>query len=81
MERRVAEQVIQIERANRLKRFLSPQVADLVLASSTMEPLESHRREVAVVFCDLRGFTAFAEIAEPEEVMNVCGSITRRSAC
>jgi adenylate cyclase len=71
LERRVAEQVIQIERANRLKRFLSPQVADLVLASPTMEPLESHRREVAVVFCDLRGFTAFAEIAEPEEVMNV----------
>ena len=62
---------MQIERASRLKRFLSPQVADLVLASSTLEPLESHRREVTVVFCDLRGFTAFAEIAEPEEVMNV----------
>ena len=45
------------------------------------EPLESHRREVAVVFCDLRGFTAFAEIAEPEEVRLFCGSITRRSAC
>jgi CheY-like chemotaxis protein len=73
LERRVAEQVIQIERANRLKRFLSPQVADLVLASPTMEPLESHRREVAVVFCDLRGFTGFAELAEPEEVMNVLG--------
>ena len=71
LERRVAEQVIQIERANRLKRFLSPQVADLVLASPTMEALESHRREVTVVFCDLRGFTAFAEIAEPEEVMAV----------
>src|SRR5271167_2066198 len=71
LERRVAEQVIQIERANRLKRFLSPQVADLVLASPTLEPLESHRREVTVVFCDLRGFTAFAEIAEPEEVMKV----------
>ena len=71
LERRVAEQVIEIERASRLKRFLSPQVADLVLASPTMEPLESHRREVTVVFCDLRGFTAFAEIAEPEEVMAV----------
>jgi class 3 adenylate cyclase len=71
LERRVAEQVIQIERANRLKRFLSPQVADLVLASPAMEPLESHRREVTVVFCDLRGFTAFAEIAEPEEVMAI----------
>ena len=63
--------MIQIERASRLKRFLSPQVADLVLASPTLEPLESHRREVTVVFCDLRGFTAFAETAEPEEVMTV----------
>jgi adenylate cyclase len=71
LERRVAEQVIEIERASRLKRFLSPQVVDLVLASPTMEALESHRREVTVVFCDLRGFTAFAEIAEPEEVMAV----------
>ena len=71
LERRVAEQVIEIERASRLKRFLSPQIADLVLASATMEALDSHRREVTVVFCDLRGFTAFAEIAEPEEVMAI----------
>jgi class 3 adenylate cyclase len=71
LERRVAEQVIQIERASRLKRFLSPQVADLVLASATMEALQSHRREITVVFCDLRGFTGFAEIAEPEEVMAI----------
>ena len=71
LERRVAEQVVQIERASRLKRFLSPQVADLVLASPTLKPLESHRREVTVVFCDLRGFTAFAETTEPEEVMTV----------
>ena len=71
LERRVAEQVIQIERASRLKRFLSPQVADLVLASATMEALESHRREITAIFCDLRGFTAFAEIAEPEEVMAI----------
>ena len=71
LERRVAEQVVQIERASRLKRFLSPQVADLVLASPNLEPLESHRREVTVVFCDLRGFTAFAETTEPEEVMTV----------
>jgi class 3 adenylate cyclase/CheY-like chemotaxis protein len=71
LEQRVAEQVIQIERASRLKRFLSPQVADLVQSSPTMEALESHRREVTVVFCDLRGFTAFAEVAEPEEVMAV----------
>jgi len=71
LERRVAAQIVQIERAGRLKRFLSPQIADLVLASPTMEALESHRREVTVVFCDLRGFTAFAETAEPEEVMTV----------
>src|SRR5271165_1100941 len=50
LERRVAEQVVQIERAGRLKRFLSPQVADLVRASPTMEPRESHRREVTVAF-------------------------------
>ena len=71
LERQVADQVVQIERAGRLKRFLSPQIADLVLASPTMEALGSHRREVTVVFCDLRGFTAFAETAEPEEVMAV----------
>jgi adenylate cyclase len=71
LERRVADQLIQIERAGRLKRFLSPQVADLIMASPTIDPLESHRREVTVVFCDLRGFTAFAETAEPEEVMAV----------
>jgi adenylate cyclase len=71
LQRRVAEQVVQIERASRLKRFLSPQVADLVLASPTLKPLESHRREVTVVFCDLRDFTAFAETTEPEEVMTV----------
>jgi class 3 adenylate cyclase len=71
LERRVAEQVTEIERASRLKRFLPPQIADLVLASVTMEALQSHRREVTVVFCDLRGFTAFAEIAEPEEVMAI----------
>jgi adenylate cyclase len=71
LERRVSEQVTQIERANRLKRFLSPQIAELVLASATMDALSSHRREVTVVFCDLRGFTAFSEIAEPEEVMAV----------
>ena len=71
LERRVAEQLVQIERASRLKRFLPPQVADLIQASPTMEALESHRREITVVFCDLRGFTAFAEAAEPEEVMAV----------
>jgi adenylate cyclase len=71
LEQRVAEQVAQIERVSRLKRFLSPQIAELILSSSTYEPLASHRRQVTVVFADLRGFTAFAETAEPEEVMTV----------
>lgn len=71
LEQRVAEQVGQIERVSRLKNFLSPQVAELVVSSGNEGMLESHRREVTVVFCDLRGFTAFAEAAEPEEVMTV----------
>jgi len=70
LEQRVEEQVAEIERIGRLKRFLSPQVAQLV-SSGDERVLESHRREVTVVFCDLRGFTAFAEAAEPEEVMSV----------
>src|SRR5882724_9082997 len=70
LEQRVEEQVAEIERIGRLKRFLSPQVAQLV-SSGDERVLESHRREVTVVFCDLRGFTAFAETAEPEEVMTV----------
>ena len=72
LEQKVAAQISEIERVNRLRRFLPEQVANLVVASSEADdPLKSHRREVTVVFCDLRGFTAFAEIAEPEEVMNV----------
>lgn len=71
LEQRVSEQLAQIERVSRLKRFLSPQVAELILSSSPYEALASHRRQVSIVFCDLRGFTAFAEIAEPEEVMAV----------
>ena len=70
LEQRVKDQVAEIERIGRLKRFLSPQVAQLV-SSGDERVLESHRREVTVVFCDLRGFTAFAEAAEPEEVMTV----------
>jgi len=70
LEQRVQEQVAEIERIGRLKRFLSPQVAKLI-SSGDERVLESHRREVTVVFCDLRDFTAFAESAEPEEVMNV----------
>ena len=72
LEARVAAQVGEIERMSRLKRFLSPQIADVVAASGEAQSLlESHRREVSVLFCDLRGFTAFTESAEPEEVMRV----------
>ncbi len=70
LEQRVKEQVAEIERIARLKRFLSPQVAQLV-STGDESVLASHRREVTVVFCDLREFTAFAEAAEPEEVMTV----------
>ncbi len=68
---RVETQVGEIERMQRLRRFLSPQVADLLLTTGQDKLLEAHRREVTVVFCDLRGFTAFAETSEPEEVMAV----------
>ena len=71
LERRVEEQVAELERVSRLKRFLSPQLAELIVSSGDEKLLESHRREITVVFCDLRGFTAFAETAEPEEVMGV----------
>jgi adenylate cyclase len=68
---RVAEQVGQLDRLGRLKRFFSPQLAELIVAGGAEDPLRTHRREVTVVFVDLRGFTAFAETAEPEEVMAV----------
>jgi class 3 adenylate cyclase len=71
LEQRVDEQVAQIERLGRLKRFFSPQLAELIVAGGTEDPLKTHRREVTVVFLDLRGFTAFAESSEPEEVMGV----------
>jgi adenylate cyclase len=71
LEHRVAEQVAQLERLGRLKRFFSPQLAELIVAGGADDPLRTHRREVTVVFVDLRGFTAFAETAEPEEVMGV----------
>jgi len=71
LERRVADQVAQLERLGRLKRFFSPQLAELIVAGGAADPLEAHRREVTVVFVDLRGFTAFAETAEPEELMGV----------
>lgn len=71
LEQRVADQISEIERVGRLKRFLAPQVAELILSSGDERVLESHRRDISVVFCDLRGFTSFAESAEPEEVMSV----------
>ncbi len=71
LEQRVAEGVAEVERLGRLKRFFSPSVADLILAGNTEDPLKSHRREIAVVFLDLRGFTAFSETADPEEVMGM----------
>jgi adenylate cyclase len=71
LEKRVAEQVAEIERIGRLKRFLPPQIAQLVVSAGHERMLESHRREVTVLFCDLRGFTAFSEAAEPEEVIQV----------
>jgi adenylate cyclase len=71
LEQRVTEQVAEIERVGRLKRFLPPQIAQLVASSHHERLLESHRRDVTVCFCDLRGFTSFSEIAEPEEVILV----------
>jgi adenylate cyclase len=71
LEKRVTEQLEEIQRIGRLKRFLSPQVANLVVSTGDERVLDSHRREITVVFCDLRGFTAFSETAEPEEVMSV----------
>ena len=63
---------------SRLRRFLSPQLAELVVDGGDDSFLRSHRREIVVVFCDLRGFTPFAEASEPEEVMEVLGSTHRR---
>ena len=71
LEQRVADQLGEIQRVSRLKRFLAPQVAESVVSAGDDQLLESHRRDVAIVFCDLRGFTALAETAEPEEVMEV----------
>jgi adenylate cyclase len=69
LEQRVTDQVSEIERMGRLRRFLPPQVADLIVASGTEKQLESHRREVTALFCDLRGFTGFSESSDPEDVM------------
>ena len=71
LEQRVEQQLAELERVGRLRRFLSPQLAELIVSSEDERLLESHRSEIAVVFCDLRGFTAFSESGEPEEVMGV----------
>jgi class 3 adenylate cyclase len=71
LEGRVHDQVAQLDRLGRLKRFFSPHLAELIVAGGADDPLKTHRREVTVVFLDLRGFTAFSETAEPEEVMSV----------
>jgi adenylate cyclase len=71
LEQRVAEQLEELQRVGRLKRFFSPKLAELIVSGGAEDPLQSHRRDVTVVFLDLRGFTAFAEVAEPEEVMSV----------
>src|SRR5215831_12922206 len=69
LEQRVADQLGEIERMGRLRRFLSPQVADLIVASGMEKQLQSHRREITTLFCDLRGFTRFSETSDPEDVM------------
>lgn len=77
LEQRVEAQVGELERVGRLKRFLPRQIAELITSSNEEKLLESHRREVTVMFCDLRGFTGFAEVAEPEEVMEVLHAFHR----
>ena len=77
LEQRVADQVGEIERMSRLRRFLPPQVADLIVASGTEKQLESHRREITALFCDLRGFTGFTESADAEDVMALAARLPR----
>jgi class 3 adenylate cyclase len=71
LEQRVQQQLEQLQRLERLKRFFSPQLAEMILDGNAEDPLKTHRRDLAVVFVDLRGFTAFTESSEPEEVMGV----------
>jgi class 3 adenylate cyclase len=71
LEERVAAQLGEIEKVGRLKRFLAPQLAEMIVSSGDEGVLESHRRDIVVVFCDLRGYTSFAETGEPEEVWTV----------
>lgn len=71
LERRVEEQLEQLQRLERLKRFFSPQVAEMILDGTAEDPLKAHRRDISILYLDLRGFTAFTESAEPEDVMDV----------
>ena len=71
LEQRVEDGVAQVERLSRMKRFFSPQIAELILGGGADDPLRSHRSEITVVFVDLRGYTAFTETSDPEEVMGV----------
>jgi CheY-like chemotaxis protein len=77
LKSRVDQQVSQLERMGLLRRFLSPQIAELIVDTGDESFLESHRREIVVVFCDLRGFTRFAEVSEPEEVIGVLSEYHR----
>jgi len=81
LERRVTDQVDEIERMSRLRRFLPPQVADLIVASGSEKQLESHRREITALFCDLRGFTGFTESYAniTRRLASVSSSIVARS--
>jgi class 3 adenylate cyclase/CheY-like chemotaxis protein len=71
LEIRVAQQLAELQRLGRLRRFLAPQLAELIVSTGDDSFLESHRSQIAIVFCDLRGFTAFAESTEPEEMIRV----------
>jgi class 3 adenylate cyclase/GAF domain-containing protein len=71
LECRVKEQIAQVEKLGKLKRFFSPQLAELIVAGDTADPLKSHRRNITVVFLDLRGYTSFAETVAPEELMGM----------
>jgi adenylate cyclase len=73
LEERVSAQVEELERLRQLRRFLSPQLADAIVSSGDDSVLRSHRRQVAVLFCDLRGYTSFADSVEPEELLGVLG--------
>ncbi len=71
LEKKVLDQVDELERVGRLKRFLAPQLAQAIISAGDEKILENHRREVAAFFCDLRGFTSFSETAEPEDIMDL----------